>query len=83
MHLADGVAWLGFGATLESHRGLGSQRALLSRRVRDAAALGARLVVTETGEELPDEVNPSFRNMLATGFHVGYFRQNWLSPALA
>jgi hypothetical protein len=82
MRVADGVAWLGFGATLETHRGRGSQIALLARRIRDAAALGAGLVVTETGEELPGEPNPSYRNMLRAGFRVGYFRQNWLNPNL-
>ena len=74
------VGWLGFGATLESHRGRGSQGAMFARRIVDAAALGVRLVVTETGEDLPEDPNPSYRNMLRAGFRLGYLRQNWLPP---
>ena len=45
-------AWLGFGATLESHRRHGAQTALIARRLGEAAARGARVAVTETGERL-------------------------------
>ena len=78
MHLADGVAWLGFGGTRPSHRGRGSQSGLFARRIADAARLGASLLITETGEETPDEPNPSYRNMLRAGFRLAYPRQNWL-----
>ena len=78
MHVADGVAWLGFGATLESHRGRGGQSAMFSHRLRDAADLGARLAITETGEDLPEEPNPSYRNMLRAGFRHAYLRRNWI-----
>lgn len=75
------VGWLGFGATLESHRGQGSQSAIFARRIRAAADLGVKLLITETGEELPDRPNPSYRNMLRAGFRLAYPRQNWLEPA--
>ena len=74
------VGWLGFGATLESHRGRGSQGALFARRIADAAKDGVRLLVTETGEDTPENPNPSYRNMLRAGFRLGYLRQNWLPP---
>lgn len=80
LYLTERVAWLGYGATLESHRGRGSQGALLARRIRDARELGAELVVTETGEDLPEFPNPSYRNMLRAGFRPAYNRQNWLPP---
>jgi len=73
-------AWLGFGATLASHRRLGAQSALLARRVREAAARGARVAVTETGERLPDKPSASYRNILRAGFEEMYLRQNYTSP---
>lgn len=74
-------AWLGFGATLASHRRRGAQSALLARRIEEAAARGARVAVTETGERLPDRPSHSYRNLLRAGFQERYLRQNWLSPA--
>ena len=73
-------AWLGLGATLASHRGRGGQNALLARRLGEAAARGARVAVTETGERLPDKPSASYRNILRAGFKEMYLRQNYLSP---
>ena len=39
---------------------------------------GCRWFVTETGEDLPDRPNPSFRNMMRAGFHVAYHRPNFM-----
>ncbi len=64
-------------ATVESHRGRGAQGALMVRRIRDAAALGCRWVVTETAEEAGRERNPSFHNMVRTGFQTAYVRPNY------
>ena len=80
MRVLDDVAWFGYGATLASHRGRGSQSAVFARRIRDARDLGVRLCITETGEETPEEPNPSYRNMLRAGFRLAYQRQNWLPP---
>lgn len=78
-HMADGVAWLGYGATLEEYRGRGWQTAMFLRRLRDARDLGCRLAVTETGEETEnDPLNHSFRNMVRVGFQLAYARQNWI-----
>lgn len=73
-------AWLGFGATLESHRRHGAQTALLARRLREGKARGARIAVTETGKRLPDKPSNSYRNILRAGFEEAYLRQNYLSP---
>lgn len=74
-------AWLGFGATLASHRRLGAQNALLARRLTEAATRGARVAVTETGERLPDKPSNSYRNILRAGFEETYLRQNYMSPS--
>lgn len=72
-------AWLGFGATLESHRRHGAQTALLARRISEAHALGARIAVTETGKRLPGKPNNSYRNILRAGFEEAYLRQNYVA----
>ena len=79
MHITDGVAWFGYGATLDDYRGRGWQTAMFLRRLADARDAGCRLAVTETGEETEkNPVNHSYRNMLRTGFQLAYARQNWV-----
>jgi GNAT superfamily N-acetyltransferase len=73
-------AWLGFGTTLASHRRHGAQSALLARRLQEAAAQGAQVAVTETGQRLPDKPDNSYRNILKAGFVEAYLRPNYLSP---
>jgi hypothetical protein len=78
----DGAyAWLGFAATLAAYRGRGAQNALLARRIGEAAALGARIVVTETGERVPDKPSASYRNILRAGFVEKYLRRHFVAPA--
>jgi hypothetical protein len=72
------VAWLGYGATLESHRGRGGQSSMFARRLADARTAGCRLAITETGEDTPEEPNPSYRNMLRAGFELAYLRPNFV-----
>ncbi len=81
VYLKGKYAWLGFGATLPSHRRHGAQGALLARRIAEAAARGACIAVTETGERQPDEPSNSYRNILKAGFEERQLRQNWMSPA--
>jgi GNAT superfamily N-acetyltransferase len=84
MYLRDDIAWLGYGATLESHRGRGGQSAIFHRRIADARDHGCRLAITETGPDTPEEPNPSFHNMLRIGFQLGYHRPNFVRrPAAA
>ena len=77
-HVSADVAWLGFGCTLESHRNRGAQGALFARRIQDGLLLGCKWFVTETGEDTPDSPNPSYRNMLRTGFELAYLRRNYV-----
>jgi hypothetical protein len=81
MRIADGVAWLGFGATTEAYRGRGGQSAMFARRLLDARESGCRLAITETGEDTPENPNPSYRNMVRSGFQHAYLRRNWVRPA--
>jgi len=77
LYVSDNIGWLGFGATLPDHRGRGGQSAIMARRIRDAAQLGCAYVHTETAAETPDKPNPSYRNMIATGFDLAYLRPNY------
>jgi len=83
LYVSGGIGWLGFGATLPSHRNRGGQGAIMARRVRDAGALGCRLVHTETGAETADAPNPSYRNMLRAGFEPVYTRPNYTASPSA
>ncbi len=72
--------WLGFAATLPDARRRGAQGALLARRINEAAARGARVAVTETGERVADKLSHSYRNILRVGFEEAYLRTHWIAP---
>ena len=75
------LAWLGMGAVSATHRRRGGQGALMARRIDDAIALGAQHIVTETGEPVGDEPNPSLANMKRCGFVTVASRLNFAGPA--
>jgi GNAT superfamily N-acetyltransferase len=75
------VAEFGIAATLEPARGHGCQRALLHRRILDAAAAGCETLFVETGERVPGRPSASYRNLLRAGFEEAYLRPNWSAPA--
>jgi acetyltransferase (GNAT) family protein len=77
LFVQDGIGWLGNGATLPSHRRRGAQGALMAQRIRDGIEMQCEWFVTETGEETVDDPNPSYHNMLRTGFKPGYIRANY------
>ncbi|MFN8121580.1 MAG: hypothetical protein U0237_04030 [Thermoleophilia bacterium] len=81
MRVDGGVAWLGMGATVPAARGRGAQRAVLAARIRGARGLGARLIVTETGERSPGMPDASYRNILRAGFAEAGLRRNLVAPA--
>ena len=81
MYVAGPGAWLGFAATLASHRGRGAQTALVIRRLQDAARENCRWVSVETAEETSEREVPSFRNLTRLGFSVAYRRPNYLWEA--
>lgn len=77
MYVAGELAWLGVGSSKPDLRKRGSQRALLARRIADAAKLGAKHATTETGVPQPGQPAPSYSNILKSGFEVAYVRPNW------
>lgn len=81
LYLDGDLAWLGMGAVLPSHRRRGGQGALMARRIAEAANAGARHIVTETGEPIGDEPNPSLANMKRCGFATVASRLNFAGPA--
>jgi GNAT superfamily N-acetyltransferase len=81
MLLQGGVAEFGIAATLEPARGRGCQRALLHRRILDAAASGCRTLFVETGERVRDRPSASYKNILRAGFEEAYLRPNWSRSA--
>ena len=82
LFVRHGIGWLGMATTLTSHRGRGAQSALMAHRIRDGIALGCRGLITETGQDTPEQPNPSYHNMLRTGFMLAYQRANYM-PASA
>jgi hypothetical protein len=63
-------AWLGFAATLATHRGKGAQSGLLRQRLVSAFENGATLITTETGISLEGESAASYHNIERSGFRV-------------
>jgi GNAT superfamily N-acetyltransferase len=78
LFVRDGIGWLGEAGTLPAARGRGGQSALLARRITDAAALGCRQLVVETGDDRPDDPNPSTHNVRRAGFQLAYRRPNYM-----
>jgi GNAT superfamily N-acetyltransferase len=77
MLIRGDIAEFGIAATLEPARGRGAQRALLHRRILDAAAAGCRTLFVETGERVPSRPSASYKNILRAGFEEAYLRPNW------
>jgi GNAT superfamily N-acetyltransferase len=76
------VGWIGFGSTLSDYRGRGIHRAMLARRMADAADLGCRWLQSETNLAQADEPTPSLNNMKRLGFEMAYARPNYVfTPA--
>ena len=78
MYVGDGVAALFNGATLPQYRRRGGQGAIMARRIQDGIAMGCEWLTTETGEDLPEARNPSYHNMLRTGFQLAYLRPTYV-----
>jgi hypothetical protein len=81
MFVKSDLAWLGFAGTLKKYRNRGGQGVLFARRIQDGLALGVKWFVTETGEETPENPNPSYHNMLRSGFQLAYLRRNYVHRA--
>jgi hypothetical protein len=82
MLIHEGIAEFGLAATLEPARGRGCQLALLHRRITDAIAAGCHTLLVETGERIPGQPSPSYKNILRAGFKEAYLRPNWVPGEL-
>jgi hypothetical protein len=80
--IQGGVAQLGPGATLAHARGRGCNRALLRRRLIDAAAAGCHTAFVEVGECEPDRFAAVRSNLIHAGFEEAYGSTVWQRPAL-
>jgi len=76
----QGCGWLGLGGVRAEMRGRGAHRALITVRIRAAPDAGDAHVVTETGEPIGDEPNPSLANMVRCGFERVCSRVNYTAP---
>lgn len=80
MFVKDGLAWLGFGATLPAYRGRGVQNAVLARRIGEAVALGATMLSIDTFHAGAGEpLNGSHRNVIRAGFSLAYVRSEYVA----
>lgn len=82
MMIRDGVAQLGFGATLEHARGQGCNRALLHRRLLDAVEAGCHTVFAELSDEAAERSSSAYRILRGAGFEEAYESHVWQRPAL-
>jgi GNAT superfamily N-acetyltransferase len=80
LHIRGEYGWLGAGAVAPEARRLHAHRALMNLRIELAIHAGCTRIVTETGEAIGDEPNPSLRNMYACGFTKAYSRLNLAAP---
>jgi hypothetical protein len=48
------------------------------QRLRDGIEMGCEWFVTETDEDTVANPNPSYHNMLRTGFKLAYTRPNYM-----
>ena len=76
------IAQLGPGATLPRARGRGCSRALLRRRLLDAAAAGCHTAFVEVGECGPERYAALRSNLLHADFEDAYGSRVWRRPAL-
>jgi hypothetical protein len=78
MFVSGRRAWFGVCGTTPAARNRGAQTALLRRRAHDARRLGCAWITANTVPDLPDQPNPSYRNMRRLGMAVVYARSKYL-----
>lgn len=82
MLIDEGIAQLGLDVTLRRGRRHGCNKALLRRRLLDAAEAGCHTVFAELGECAPDHLAAAAHNLAEAGFVETYRSRNWQRPAL-
>lgn len=76
-HIHQDVAWLGWSATMPSHRGRGAHVALVSACMHDALEQGCGWVTAETALGTQSRPDPSYLNFLKLGFLHAYTRDTY------
>lgn len=74
----EGIGICDWGATHPDFRGRGFQGAMLARRINDGIEMGATNLYTATGEDVPDDPQHSYKNIMRYGFKENYLRENWV-----
>lgn len=74
------AAFLAAGATHPDMRRRGVQGALMTARIHKALHNGCDLIMSNTGEAVRDQPNPSYHNMLRCGFAQTSATENWVLP---
>jgi hypothetical protein len=78
MFVKGNMAYMLGAGTLPEYRRRGAQAAILARRFLDAANLGCTILTMETGEELPERPNASYRNAVRAGFEPVYLEHTYI-----
>lgn len=76
-HVQQDVAWLGWSATMPSHRGRGAHAALVSACMHDALEHGCSWVTAETALGTQSRPDPAYLNFLKLGFLHAYTRDTY------
>ncbi len=82
LFIRNRIGWIGMTGTLSSHRKRGAQAAIIARCIAASAEAGCDWVIAETDEDTSAHPNPSYHNMLRTGFNLTYQRENYVSNHL-
>ena len=81
LYVSGPLGYHAFAATLPSDRNRGAQSLLMQSRIERARARGCKWIATETGApRAADEPNPSYQNMLRSGFEPVGLRANYGLP---
>ena len=82
MLIGDGVAQLGPGAAMAHSACCQCNRALLRRRLLDAAAAGSHTIFVELGGGALERYAAAYSLLLDAGFEEAYESKVWRRPAL-
>jgi hypothetical protein len=77
LYVSGRTGWFGVAGTRQEFRRRGGQGAIMAARIAKARELGLELLVTETGERVPERPSNSYRNILRFGFGEAYLRPNY------
>lgn len=72
------TAWFGMAATKKKFRNRGAQSGLIAARIKAAKEAGINWLTVETGPDTKEHPNPSYKNILKSGFRLLYNRPNYI-----